>query len=208
MFELLRISIFSAFFFAFLFQFTFISRKIVEVIKGIKDIEELTYFSFMIREDVLKAKSISLDGDKIQLLGFMMSLSDQENDSQWGIIKTCQDGEAHIFNLNPPSQIFVLGEDGSIITKNVLAKTKIKADEFLVYFTDCNFLYEGNLVFSDLYKVSWYSQIGKIYREIERYYDGKVSKSKFFVGKGEIKTEDGKIVKISKGGNEITFSVK
>jgi hypothetical protein len=208
MFELLRISIFSTLFFVFLFQFTFVSRKIVELIKNIKEIEELTYFSFMIREDVLKAKNVSLDRNKIQLLGFMMSLSDQENDSQWGIIKTCQDGEAHIFNLNPPSQIFVLGEDGSIITKSVLAKTKIKAGEFLVYFADCNFVYEGNLVFSDLYKVSWYSQVGKIYREVERYYDGKVSKSKFFVGKGEIKTEDGKIIKISKGENEITFSVK
>jgi len=203
MLDLLRISTFSAITFLFIFQFAFISKKIIQTIRKIKELEELIYISYMIREDILKARDITISENKLQILGFMMSLSDGENDSQWGIILSCQDGKAHIFNLNPPNQIFILSS-GKIETKNVLAKIKIKQNEFLAYFPDCNFLEIGNLVFSDFYKISWYSENGKIYRESERYYDGKIAKSKFFAGKADLKIEEG-VVKISKGDNEISF---
>jgi len=205
MLDLLRISTFSTILFLFIFQFAFISKKIIETIRKIKQLEELTYISFMIREDILKARNIIISQNTLQIFGFMMSLSDGENDSQWGIVLGCQEGKARIFNLNPPNQLFILSL-GNIEIKNVLTKIKIKQNEFLAYFPDCNFLETGNLVFSDFYKISWYSENGKIYRESERYYDGKIAKSKFFVGKADLKIEEG-ILKISKGDNEISFSV-
>lgn len=204
--EIIKITLFSSILFAFLFQMTTIIKKSRETIEKMRDSEELSFTSYLIKEDLLKSVMTEASNNKVQIYGFMMSLSEEKNDSEWGIVGECKDGVARIFNLNPQNQIFVLKEDKTVESKKVIMKQKVGKNLFKVWFQDCEGLEEGKVIFSDFYIVKWYSENGKIYREVERYYEGKSAKSKFFVSKGEIKT-GGKKIEIKINSSSISFEI-
>ncbi|GBD02785.1 hypothetical protein HRbin19_00054 [bacterium HR19] len=204
--EIIKITLFSSVLFAFIFQMSVIIKKSRETIEKIRDSEELSFVSYLIKEDLSKSiNTITID-DRVQIYGFMMSLSEEKNDSEWGIVGECRDGVASVFNLNPQGQVFVLKEDKTVETKKVIMKQKVGTKLFKVWFQDCGGLEEGKVIFSDFYRVSWYSENGKIYREVERYYEGRSAKSKFFVSKGVIETE-GKKIEIRINSSSLSFEI-
>jgi hypothetical protein len=204
--EIIKIALFSSVLFTFIFQISAIIKKSRETIEKMRDSEELSFVSYLIKEDLSKSIKTSIIDGKVQIYGFMMSLSEEKNDSEWGIVGECKDGVAMVFNLNPQNQIFVLKEDKTVESKKVIMKQKVGKNLFKVWFPDCEGLEEGKVIFSDFYRVNWYSENGKIYREVERYYEGKSAKSKFFVSKGKIEA-GGKKIEIKINSTSISFEI-
>ncbi len=187
------------------------SSKFIETIRIQRSSAEILYIFNMLKEDIMKAKVIDIieQGSILELQGFLMSLSDDENADGWGIILDCyQDiGKAIVYNLNPQKNILIWDNvSGEIENLFVLSKRKLAGKIYEVLLQRCDETIVGKIAFSDLFKVRWYSEGKRIYREVSRY--GASYRAKFFVGEGKIQILNSRVyIKTPDEKTQISFSV-
>ena len=171
----------------------FQSLRLISLIKNtsgsVKEAEELLFIFNILKEDILKARELWIESNSILMRGFLMYISDRKNDLGWGIVLSCEEGRARIYNIKPKNHIFLNGD--TVLSKPVLAKFRVGDRLYEVLLPDCEGIKDGTLIFSDFFEVRWYSKNHKIIREVKRYAgeDGKIKVSKQLAGYGKIKVE-------------------
>jgi hypothetical protein len=196
----------------------FQSSRIFELIKRTNEkmrrAEELLFIFNIMKEDFLKSKRVFADENEnsVILAGFLMYVSPEKNDSSWGIVLSCSEGKARVYNLNPKNFVYFIW-NGLLYSKSIFGKIKISSDTYEITFQNCNGMEEGMLIFSDYFEIKWYSKDGNIIRMSKRYSgeDGSVKESYQVAGRGEIEVEikgTNKIISLLSEDREfkITFS--
>lgn len=166
--------------------------------------QEILIVFNMLKEDIYRSFHLVSEDGRIIMKGFLMSLSDEENDKDWGIITECSEGVSIVYNLTPRRFLWIWDGLKNMSLYIVQSRRKISSKIYEVTLNSCPPV--GSLCFSNLYEVHWYSENKKIYREVMRNEGERVARSKFFVSRGEILTSEGKLT-IRNEGFEISFEL-
>lgn len=201
--SVLRLFVLSSMLFVIVFHSLTLFRDLRYGIVRTNIAQEILLTFNLMREDILKAVYVRAESSRIYLRGFLMSLSDEENDSGWGVVLSCADGIALVYNISSRDFLWVLGD--TLELHRVLGRRKVSEKLYELWLEECP--PPDSVGFSDVFDVLWYSEGGKIYRETFRNDGSRVFHSKFLVSRGEISIFDGRVV-IQHKGLEMAFEVE